>query len=97
MRPARVREQRTLRQRLRDMWALMRGRVPEYAEGDEPPRRRRRGGPPGEKALVSAGPPKKPLPSSAVALLPEPEIRDVEAIGRDPDEDEPGDHALASR
>jgi hypothetical protein len=80
----------SLRERLANMIRMTFGRPPKYAEGlpadDDPPWRPPK--PPDEKALVPLGPPKKPRPSSAVALpLPEPEVRDVDAIGRPlPDE-----------
>jgi hypothetical protein len=87
----------SLRKRLVDMVRIMFGRPPKYAEGVpdepgwEPP------GPHEEKALVPIGPPRKPRPSSAVALpLPEPEIRDVDAIGL-PLEDEWGGEDVQER
>jgi len=79
-------------QRLKSMWRIMRGRdelVPEYYvhPGEPPPPHRE--GPPRHGALVPVGPPKRPRPSSAEALpLPEPEVREIDAVGRELDVDE---------
>lgn len=72
----------SLRERLIDMVRIMFGRPPKYAEGVPDERGWESPGPAEEEALVPIGPPRKPRPSSAVALpLPEPEVRDVDAMG----------------
>jgi hypothetical protein len=53
---------------------------------------------PRDPALVPVGPPKKPLLSSGAALpLPEPEIRDIDAIGRPSDADEGSSGSIEER
>jgi hypothetical protein len=71
------------------MWATLRGRAPDYgAFGEEwPPGN----GPQEDDALVALGPPRRPRPSSAVALpLPDVEPEDAEAVAREFDDDESG-------
>ena len=76
----------SLRERLVDMLrAMFSNNVAEKQRRRRPPRPPRD---PRDKALVPVGPPKRPRPSSAIALpLPEPEEWDVEAIGRSIDPD----------
>lgn len=86
---------RSLRERIRHMWAIFRGRVPDYgAFEEEPPGPG--DGPQKHEALVPIGPPRKPRPSSAVALpVPDPDPESVDVVGRDLNEDEPGANADA--
>jgi hypothetical protein len=72
-----------MRDRLGDIWAIVRGRAPRFRvpshgpadEGDDPGRL--------TEARVPVGPPPTPRLLDAVALpLPEPEERDLDAYGR---------------
>ena len=82
----------SVRQLIRNAWAQLTGRSPDYSGANVPWEdrvpRRRRGGPPEEDALVPTDPPKMPPRTSATALpRPEPENWDVDALGRPvPDE-----------
>ena len=78
-----MRYRRSFRERVRDFWELRRGNwAKSFAASAPPPDFPEP--PPEESALVPNGPPRRPRPSSAVALAPpEGEEHDVVAHGRE--------------